>query len=107
MLLATWLRGIPNVIFEPNAEPGFTNKVLARICRRASPPATKYLPADLGSQERSSPAARCARNFLPFAPQIHAQQPLSHLLITGGSQGALPINRAFVEAAELLAATKR
>ena len=25
MLLATWLRGIPNVIFEPNAEPGFTN----------------------------------------------------------------------------------
>ena len=23
MLLATWLRGIPNVIFEPNAAPGF------------------------------------------------------------------------------------
>src|ERR1700757_2914827 len=24
MMLATWLRGVPNVIFEPNAEPGFT-----------------------------------------------------------------------------------
>src|SRR4030081_2199464 len=34
MLLATWLRGIPNVIFEPNAEPGFTNKSLARISKR-------------------------------------------------------------------------
>src|SRR3974390_200560 len=34
MLLATWLKGIPNVIFEPNAEPGFTNKVLSRLARR-------------------------------------------------------------------------
>src|SRR5499425_2732149 len=34
MLLTTWLRGIPNVIFEPNAEPGFTNKVLARLSKR-------------------------------------------------------------------------
>src|SRR5216110_1809826 len=34
MMLATWLRGIPNVIFEPNAEPGFTNKVLAKISKR-------------------------------------------------------------------------
>src|ERR1700693_3910125 len=30
MLLATWMRGIPNVIFEPNAETGFTYKVLAK-----------------------------------------------------------------------------
>src|SRR6516225_2586838 len=34
MLLATWLRRIPNVIFEPNAEPGFTNKVLARFAKK-------------------------------------------------------------------------
>src|SRR6201988_2459850 len=34
MLLATWMRGVPNVIFEPNAEPGFTNRVLARISKR-------------------------------------------------------------------------
>ncbi|HKF40217.1 MAG TPA: glycosyltransferase, partial [Candidatus Acidoferrum sp.] len=33
-LLATWLRRIPNVIFEPNAEPGFTNKVLAHLAQR-------------------------------------------------------------------------
>src|SRR3979409_1504087 len=34
MLLTTWLHGVPNVIFEPNAEPGFTNKALARISTR-------------------------------------------------------------------------
>src|SRR5882762_1805802 len=34
MLLATWLGRVPNVIFEPNAEPGFTNRVLAKISRR-------------------------------------------------------------------------
>src|SRR5258708_6670466 len=31
MLLASWLRGIPNRIFEPNAEPGFTNRVVAGL----------------------------------------------------------------------------
>src|ERR1700720_1874515 len=34
MLLATWLARVPSVIFEPNAETGFTNKVLARISVR-------------------------------------------------------------------------
>src|SRR5258706_3895287 len=45
MMLATWLRGVANVIFEPKAEPRFTNRVLARISQRiatgydVSPPA--------------------------------------------------------------------
>src|SRR6516225_6182476 len=34
MLLTTWLARVPNVILEPNAEPGFTNKVLAGISSR-------------------------------------------------------------------------
>src|SRR5216684_2401312 len=34
MLLAAWLKGIPSVIFEPNAEPGFTNRILARFAKR-------------------------------------------------------------------------
>src|SRR5438270_260162 len=33
MMLATWLLGIPNVIFEPNAEPGFTNTVLVKLSK--------------------------------------------------------------------------
>src|SRR5437899_10970421 len=34
MLLATWLGRVPNVIFEPNAEQGCTNRILARISTR-------------------------------------------------------------------------
>src|SRR5579859_2940403 len=34
MLLATWLSRVPNVIFEPNAEPGLTNKLLAKLSQR-------------------------------------------------------------------------
>src|SRR5258705_13951430 len=34
MMLATWLGRIPNIIFEPNAEPGLTNKLLAKISTR-------------------------------------------------------------------------
>src|SRR5260370_6702507 len=34
MMLATWLGRVPNAIFEPNAEPGFTHRVLARISTR-------------------------------------------------------------------------
>src|SRR5579872_6788102 len=34
MMLATWLGRVPNVIFEPNAEPGLTNKLLAKVSKR-------------------------------------------------------------------------
>ena len=34
VMLAAVLRGLPTVVFEPNAEPGFTNRVLARMATR-------------------------------------------------------------------------
>jgi UDP-N-acetylglucosamine--N-acetylmuramyl-(pentapeptide) pyrophosphoryl-undecaprenol N-acetylglucosamine transferase len=87
MLLATWMRGIPNVIFEPNAEPGLTNKILARLAKRI---ATGYEMAGHGWGAKA-----VVTGWKPF-----------RLLVTGGSQGALPINRAFVDAMDLLAARK-
>jgi len=102
MLLATWLRAIPNVIFEPNAEPGLTNKVLAHLAKRI---ATGYEVSAQGWGEKAV-VTGC-----PVRPQffsIAARKPEKpfRLLVTGGSQGALPINRAFVAAAERLAARK-
>jgi UDP-N-acetylglucosamine--N-acetylmuramyl-(pentapeptide) pyrophosphoryl-undecaprenol N-acetylglucosamine transferase len=102
MMLATWLGGIPNIIFEPNAEPGLTNKLLAKISERI---ATGY--------EVSARAwgAKAVVTGCPVRPEFFAiaPQPVAkpfRLLITGGSQGALPINRAFVDAMDLLAARK-
>jgi UDP-N-acetylglucosamine--N-acetylmuramyl-(pentapeptide) pyrophosphoryl-undecaprenol N-acetylglucosamine transferase len=102
MLLATWLRGIPYVIFEPNAEPGFTNKVLAKMSERI---ATGY---EVTAQSLGSKAVITGNpvraEFFAIAPR-KPEKPF-RLLITGGSQGALPINRVFVDAMDQLAARK-
>jgi UDP-N-acetylglucosamine--N-acetylmuramyl-(pentapeptide) pyrophosphoryl-undecaprenol N-acetylglucosamine transferase len=102
MMLATWIGRVPNIIFEPNAEPGFTNKVLARISTRI---ATGY---EVSAQVWGKKAVLTGCPVRPefFAIESRAPQKPFRLLITGGSQGALPINRAFVDAMDLLAARK-
>ncbi len=102
MLLATWLGRVPNVIFEPNAEPGFTNRVLARISTRI---ATGY-EVSARAWGRKAIVTGC-----PVRPEFFSITPRRpgkpfRLLVTGGSQGALPINRTLVDAMERLAARK-
>jgi len=102
MLLAAWLGRVPNVIFEPNAEPGFTNKVLARISARI---ATGYeFTARAWGKKAMVTGCPVRPEFFSIAPR-KPEKPF-RLLITGGSQGALPINRAFVDAMDRLAARK-
>jgi UDP-N-acetylglucosamine--N-acetylmuramyl-(pentapeptide) pyrophosphoryl-undecaprenol N-acetylglucosamine transferase len=102
MLLATWLRGVPNVIFEPNAEPGFTNKVLVKLSKRV---ATGY---DITAQALGRKALVTGNPVRAEFFSIEPRKPEKpfRLLITGGSQGALPINRACVDAMDLLAARR-
>ena len=102
MLLASWMRRIPSVIFEPNAEPGFTNRAVARFAKRI---ATGY---DITAKRWG---AKAVLTGCPVRPEFFAIGPHStgkplRLLITGGSQGALPVNRAIVDAMDLLAARK-
>jgi UDP-N-acetylglucosamine--N-acetylmuramyl-(pentapeptide) pyrophosphoryl-undecaprenol N-acetylglucosamine transferase len=102
MLLAAWLKGIPNVIFEPNAEPGLTNKLLARLAKKI---ATGY---DMSATPWGKKAVLtgCPVRAEFFSIQARRPEKPFRLLITGGSQGALPINRAFVDAMDLLATRK-
>ena len=102
MMLTTWMGGVPNIIFEPNAEPGLTNKLLARISTRI---ATGYeVSAQVWGKKAVLTGCPVRPEFFAVAPRV-PQKPF-RLLITGGSQGALPINRAFVDAMDLLAARK-
>ena len=102
MLLTTWLSGVPNVIFEPNAEPGFTNKVLVKLSKRI---ATGYEVTARALGNKALVTGNPVRaEFFAIEPR-KPEKPF-RLLITGGSQGALPINRAFVDAMDLLAARK-
>jgi UDP-N-acetylglucosamine--N-acetylmuramyl-(pentapeptide) pyrophosphoryl-undecaprenol N-acetylglucosamine transferase len=102
MMLATWLSGIPNVIFEPNAEPGFTNRVLAKISKRI---ATGYdVSARVWGKKAVVTGCPVRTEFFSIAPR--APQKPFRLLITGGSQGALAINRAIVDSMDRLATRK-
>jgi len=103
MMLATWLSGVPNVIFEPNAEPGFTNKVLARLAKRI---ATGYAVSAGTWGKKAVVTGNPVRAEFFEIPSRKPEKPF-RLLITGGSQGARPINRTFIAAAELLAARKQ
>jgi UDP-N-acetylglucosamine--N-acetylmuramyl-(pentapeptide) pyrophosphoryl-undecaprenol N-acetylglucosamine transferase len=102
MLLASWLRGIPNVIFEPNAEPGFTNKVLAHLAKRIA--AGYEVSAQAWGEKALVTGCPVRPEFFLIAAR-RPQKPF-RLLVTGGSQGALPINRVFMAAAEMLATRK-
>src|SRR5258705_695712 len=103
MLLASWLRGCSNVIFEPNAERGFINRVVARFAKRI---ATGYeVTAKAWGAKAQLTGCPVRPEFFSIEPR-KPERPL-HLLITGGSQGALPVNRAFVDAMDLLATRKK
>jgi UDP-N-acetylglucosamine--N-acetylmuramyl-(pentapeptide) pyrophosphoryl-undecaprenol N-acetylglucosamine transferase len=102
MLLATWLGRVPNIIFEPNAEPGLTNRLVARISRRI---ATGYeISARVWGKKATVTGCPVRPEFFSIAPR--RPEMAFRLLVTGGSQGALPINRTFVDAMDTLAARK-
>ena len=102
MMLATWLSRIPNIIFEPNAAPGFTNKVLAGMSRKI---ATGYeISARAWGKKAVVTGCPVRKEF--FEIQERKPQRPFRLLITGGSQGALPINRTVVDAMDQLATRK-
>jgi UDP-N-acetylglucosamine--N-acetylmuramyl-(pentapeptide) pyrophosphoryl-undecaprenol N-acetylglucosamine transferase len=102
MMLMAALHGVPTVIFEPNVEPGFTNRVLAKI-------ATRIAVAHQPTADRLG--ARAVVTGCPIRSEFFAIPPKEHVapfnvLITGGSRGALPINRAVISSLDLLAERK-
>ena len=98
MILLACMHRIPSMIFEPNVEPGFTNRVLARISTRVA----------CGFQETANRfGTKAIVTGIPvrgefFATPRHEPREPFRILITGGSRGALPINRAVIDSLDLL-----
>ena len=102
MMLMAALHGIPTVIFEPNVEPGFTNRVLAKIATRI---AVAHQPtADRLGGRAVVTGCPIRSDFFAIPPKEHSEP--FNILITGGSRGALPINRAVISSLDLLAQRK-
>jgi UDP-N-acetylglucosamine--N-acetylmuramyl-(pentapeptide) pyrophosphoryl-undecaprenol N-acetylglucosamine transferase len=90
-VLAAVLRGVPLVIMEPNAVPGFTNRHIARWVQRAL--------VSFAETERYFPPGRAEVAGRPVREEFFAIAPKPEgstlaVLITGGSQGSRTLNHA-------------
>jgi UDP-N-acetylglucosamine--N-acetylmuramyl-(pentapeptide) pyrophosphoryl-undecaprenol N-acetylglucosamine transferase len=89
-VLAALLRGVPVVVMEPNAVPGFTNRRIARWVKRAL--------ISFDETARFFPEGRTELTGLPVREEFfHLRKDSGEeftVLITGGSQGSRTLNNA-------------
>jgi UDP-N-acetylglucosamine--N-acetylmuramyl-(pentapeptide) pyrophosphoryl-undecaprenol N-acetylglucosamine transferase len=112
VVLAAALKGTPTMVIEPNALPGFTNRLLARVVRAAAVAFSEAAPYFRGKavvtgnpvRPEFFEIARVGPQTTDDRPQIIVHRPSSvvrrpfHILIFGGSQGAHAINQAIISA---------
>ena len=101
-LLIAALRRIPTMIVEPNAMPGFTNRVLAWFVDAA---ALSFADAQRYFGSRGVVTGNPVRIDFARLEKKRRTETL-HVLIFGGSQGAHAINSAVVEALPLMASNR-
>jgi UDP-N-acetylglucosamine--N-acetylmuramyl-(pentapeptide) pyrophosphoryl-undecaprenol N-acetylglucosamine transferase len=101
-VMAALLRRIPVVVMEPNAVPGFTNRIIGKFVSRALihfPETAAYFPA--GRTEITGLPVR--EEFFRLPAKTRGET--LHILITGGSQGSRTLNRAARESWPLFRAS--
>lgn len=109
VVLAAWMAGIPTAIQEQNAFPGLTNRMLARFA------GTIFTSFEKTESFSTNPKMENKIKFFGNPVRRENQGPRKvdpdfekldtgkfTILVTGGSQGAESINRAFLEAIELI-----
>jgi len=99
VLLEAALLHVPTVLIEPNASPGFTNRILSGIVTRAAlgfEETAKYF----GAKARLT-GLPVRRAFFEIPPREH-RAPFT-ILVFGGSQGSAALNRCLIESLPLMA----
>ena len=87
--LAAWLLRIPLLIHEQNAIAGLTNRCLARIATRVF----EAFPGTFPSQRQALHVGNPVRKAIADLNQERLQHETLHVLIIGGSLGAIKLNR--------------
>lgn len=102
--IASWLLGIPLVVHEQNAIPGWTNRILAKFAKQimvAFPKAGQVLKAkniiEVGNPVREEIVAIPSPNS-----RLKSFDDELKILILGGSQGAQSLNAAIPETLSLM-----
>ena len=111
VVLIASLLGVPTLVAESNALPGFTNRVLARCVKAA---AVSFAEAKTFFGNKAEITGNPVRkDFFAIEEKAAPKENLPkenlkdvlEVLITGGSQGARAINEAMIGAVPLLAAS--
>jgi UDP-N-acetylglucosamine--N-acetylmuramyl-(pentapeptide) pyrophosphoryl-undecaprenol N-acetylglucosamine transferase len=100
--LAARLRGIPLLVHEQNRIPGMTNRVLARLSSRVLQAFPGSWPEKLDPVTCGNPVRKDVVELEPPATRLARREGPVRILLTGGSQGALALNRVVPAALGLL-----
>jgi UDP-N-acetylglucosamine--N-acetylmuramyl-(pentapeptide) pyrophosphoryl-undecaprenol N-acetylglucosamine transferase len=105
VVLIASLMGVPTLVAEQNALPGFTNRVLGRFVRAAA--VTFEEAKDYFGEKAEITGNPVRAEFFDVPPKETAgSDDVIHIFITGGSQGARAINLAMIDALPLLVREK-
>jgi UDP-N-acetylglucosamine--N-acetylmuramyl-(pentapeptide) pyrophosphoryl-undecaprenol N-acetylglucosamine transferase len=98
VLLMAAIMGVPTLVMDSNALPGFTNRQLARFVERAALTFDEAVPF---FGEKGVVTGNPVRHEFFDVPAKKASDKF-HVLIFGGSQGAQAINNAMIDALPVL-----
>ncbi len=105
--LAAWLTRRPLVIHEQNAVAGLTNRLLARLARVVLQAFPGSFPAGIRAETLGNPVRPDIAAIDDPASRFANRSGPIRLLVLGGSQGALALNRTVPQALALLSKTAR
>jgi UDP-N-acetylglucosamine--N-acetylmuramyl-(pentapeptide) pyrophosphoryl-undecaprenol N-acetylglucosamine transferase len=96
--LAAWLLRRPLIIHEQNTVPGLTNRLLARLARVVLEAFPGSFRAGSGARHTGNPVRATISALAPPDRRFAGRAGPPHLLVLGGSQGALRLNQVVPEA---------
>lgn len=105
--VAAWLMRRPLVIHEQNAAAGMTNRLLARFARVVLQAFPGSFNANVSAETVGNPVREEITAIAPPASRYATRQGPIRLLVLGGSQGALALNRVVPAALAKLDASVR
>lgn len=104
--IAAWTKGIPVLVHEQNRIPGLTNRVLSRLSRRVLQGFPGTFPSAMSPVDSGNPVRQEVTRLPGPETRFAGRTGPVRILVTGGSQGAMILNKVVPAALALLSSSK-